>query len=544
MKKVNLLAVGLFTASIFPTIQAQNHPNVVVILCDDMGYSDLGSYGGEIKTPHIDALAQTGVRFTQFKNTGRSCPSRASLLTGRYQHAVGMGWMTAVDEHRQSYRGQITEKYPTIAEVFKNNGYQTYMSGKWHVTVSDACNTPESPNGSFPYQRGFDQYYGTLEGANNYYTPHNLIDHKKHITNFPPNYYYTNAITAKAVEDIKNHATDKPLFLYLAHYAPHRPLQAPQDRIDACMKRYQVGYDVLKKQRFERMKKLGLIDKEAVLPIHDVCFDHRPDITSQSESMRKKWQNQMLPYHQKRPSWKTLDPLLKKEWIKEMATYAAMIEIMDDGIGEVVQALKDKKMYDNTVILFLSDNGSTLEGGLVSQLRADLANTPFRDYKQWCYLGGTSSPLIIHYPKKYAQYNGQLRKGYGHIMDILPTCLDLAKISYPQTFNDKTIPSTDGITLVPLLNNQKIKNRELCFEHQTSSAIISGHYKLVRLKYDQPWELYNLDTDPFEQYNLSKELPQKAKELEVKWTTWGKKNHIFPLEKREWNTRVKYYKGL
>lgn len=224
MNKI-LFSSLLLAASQPMTAQETSAPNIVLILCDDMGFSDLGCYGSEIQTPNIDKLASEGVRFSQFKNTGRSCPSRASLLTGRYQHEVGMGWMAEVDEHRPGYRGQIDKAYPTIAEVMKAGGYRTYMSGKWHVTATGGY---DAPNGSYPVQRGFERYYGCLHGGGSYYKPEPLYNDLQRITEVPDDYYYTRAITDSAVTFIDRHDTGQPMFLYLAHYAPHLPLQAPE----------------------------------------------------------------------------------------------------------------------------------------------------------------------------------------------------------------------------------------------------------------------------------------------------------------------------
>ena len=240
------------------------HPNIVLIMCDDMGFSDLSCYGGEVHTPNIDYLAEQGIRFSQFKNTGRSCPSRAALLTGHYQHEAGMGWMTAVDEHRPGYRGQISANLPTIAEVLRNQGYATYMSGKWHVTVDGAF---DSPNGSYPAQRGFSKDYGCLHGGGSYYKPDPVYSNLQRVTEFPEDYYYTTAITDSAVSFIKQHPVDTPLFIYIAHYAPHLPLQAPKEKVEACRERYKVGYDILRQQRFERQKALGLVAPDMELPV-------------------------------------------------------------------------------------------------------------------------------------------------------------------------------------------------------------------------------------------------------------------------------------
>ena len=276
--------------------------------------------------------------------------------------------MTAVDEHRPGYRGQITKNIPTIAEVMKANGYSTYMSGKWHVTVDGAFDTP---NGSYPAQRGFDKYYGCLSGGGSYYKPTPVYSNLTRIKEFPDDYYYTTAITDSAVSFVKQHPTDKPMFMYVAHYAPHLPLQAPADRVEKCRDRYKVGYDMLRKQRFDRLKELKFISDEMDYPVYQKEFDG------------------------KRPSWETLTPKQQEQWITDMATYAAMIEIVDSGIGELVETIKEKGMLDNTVFIFLSDNGATKEGGYLGQLMADLSNTPYRSYKSQCFQGGTSTPFIL-----------------------------------------------------------------------------------------------------------------------------------------------------
>lgn len=404
---VTTLALTAITSTVAATHAKPDteHPHIVLILCDDMGFSDLSCYGGEIHTPNIDYLAEQGIRFSQFKNTGRSCPSRAALLTGHYQHEAGMGWMTAVDEHRPGYRGQISDHLPTLAEVLRDQGYATYMSGKWHVTLDAAF---ETPNGSYPVQRGFDKYYGCLHGGGSYYKPDPVYHNLQRITEFPDDYYYTTAITDSAVSFIKQHPTQTPMFMYIAHYAPHLPLQAPQDKIDACRERYKAGYDVLRQQRFERQKALGLITPEMVLPVFQKEF---PD--------------------GKRPAWTELTPQQQEKWITDMATYAAMIEIMDSGIGKVIQTLKDKGMYEHTLFLFMSDNGSTSEGGFIKQLMADLSNTPYRSYKQWVFQGGTSSPLILTDGRSKSQTEkGSICREPSHIIDIFPTCLDIASAHY------------------------------------------------------------------------------------------------------------------
>lgn len=272
MNKISLIPFLACATSLSIQAQITQQPHIVLILCDDMGFSDLGCYGSEIRTPHIDKLAQEGIRFSQFKNTGRSCPSRAALLTGRYQHQVGMGWMAEVDEHRPGYRGQIDKEYPTLAEIMKAGGYRTYMSGKWHVTTTGGY---DAPNGSYPVQRGFDRYYGCLHGGGSYYKPDPVYNDLERVTRLPDDYYYTKAITDSAVSFVRTHDVHKPMFLYLAHYAPHLPLQAPEKYVERCMERYRAGYDVLRKQRFEKQKSLELIPEGMKLPVFHKEFGGR-----------------------------------------------------------------------------------------------------------------------------------------------------------------------------------------------------------------------------------------------------------------------------
>lgn len=511
------------TSLLLSSLYAQENPNIVIIMCDDMGFSDIGCYGGEVQTPNINSLAEKGVRFTQFKNTGRSCPSRASLLTGRYPHSVDMGWMTAVDEHREAYRGQISGKYPTIAEVFQSAGYNTYMSGKWHVTLDLVYNdkTDFSLNGSFPTQRGFDKYFGAISGGGSYYTPKPLMSNDHLIQDYPDDFYYTKAITDNAVKFINEHDISKPMFLYVAHYAPHRPLQAPTDRVKKCMDRYKIGYDELKKQRFKRQQDMNIFPSYLGLPLHNKEF---------------KGDN--------RPVWESLSEEDQQKWIKDISTFAAMIEIVDDGVGQIIEALKNKGLYDNTVILFLSDNGATIEGGRIAQFTADLSNTPYRSYKKWCYMGGISSPLIIHYPKQFSQFAGELRTDVTHIMDIFPTCLDIAGVDYPKEFKGENITSYEGVSLLPVIMNceNNINQRDLFFEHQTSCAVISNNWKLVKAKGNENWQLVNLLDDPFEEKDLSVQYPKKVKELENKWNKWANDHFVLPFEYKVWTERINYYK--
>lgn len=521
MKHVLLSSIMIGSATISICGQKpDNKPNIILIMCDDMGFSDLGCYGSEIRTPNIDRLANHGVRFSQFTNTGRSCPSRAALVTGRYQHEVGMGWMTAVDEHRPGYRGQISNDYPTIAEILKANGYSTYMSGKWHLTLDQSYG---KPNGSMPTQRGFERFYGCLSGGGSYYKPKPLYNNMDSIglKEIPDDYYYTTAITDSATSFILQHDTQKPLFLYVAYYAPHLPLQAPEDRVARCRPYYNDGYDVLRNRRLDRQKQLGLFPDTAQLPIYEYEFNG------------------------KRPNWDELSKQQQENWINNMATYAAMIEIVDDGIGELIEALKQKNMLDNSIILFLSDNGSTSETGLTKQLMADLSNTPYRCYKSWCLNGGIYSPLIISCGnvESHNANSGKWTAQRSHIIDILPTCMEIAKARYPsEVYNHPDLP---GMSLANVINNTESDiPRTLYYEHQSSCAIIDKNMKLVRYDNNTPWKLYNLATDPFEQHDLSSKEPDVKKQLEDKWNNWAKSCNVFPLENIPWNERIKHYTDL
>ena len=305
---VVLLSAYSMSSSLFP----ERKSRVIVIMADDLGYSDLGCYGGEIETPNIDRLAEEGLRFTGFKNTARCAPSRASLLTGRYQHSVGVGRMTANDFKRPGYRGQLSTEAPTLAEVLKSQGYGTGMVGKWHLTVHDKSSPQKR---LYPCDRGFDHFYGTWWGAKDYFKPqfmmrnHELIDDN---TKYPHDFYLTHALSDSAIEFVElQNDQKKPFFLYLAHYAPHAPIQAPEERVRKCLERYKPGFVELQQDRFERQKKLGVAPQNAVLP-------------NQADS------------------WKKLSTQQKNTWMRTMATYAAMIEIMDDGIGQLIGDLEKK----------------------------------------------------------------------------------------------------------------------------------------------------------------------------------------------------------
>ena len=508
----------------FPAFVFGKEPHIVLILCDDLGYSDLGCYGGEIQTPNIDALAEMGVRYTQFMNTSRCCPSRAALLSGNYPHDVNMGWMTAVDEHRDGYRGELSPAYPTLAEILRGANYATAMSGKWHLTLDRQIVEPS--NGSWPTERGFEKFFGCLAGGGSYRRHGGYVDGAEFIPkeSLPSSFYYTDAITNHAVKFIEDHDPSQPLFLYLAHYAPHRPLDAPKNRTEIYFDRYEPGYDVLRQERFQRLKTLGLIEQDATLGAMGLSI---------SES---------LPTGEPLPAWEDLSKTEQGVWIKEMSTYAAMIEIMDDGIGAVVNALENRGMREHTLFIFLSDNGSTFEGGRISTLAANLSNTPYRGYKQLTDLGGVASPLIL---SGYGIPSvGGLNRERTHIIDLLPTCLNAAGVAYPVTFRQKAINPPSGISLLGRSGDKSFENRILYWEHQTSRAVSKGVWRLVSYREDFPWRLYNLFDDPFCYNDISSTHPEVVDELASEWLNWANDGNVLPLEPLRWKERIEKYEEI
>lgn len=477
--------LALFSTSLI----GAEKPNVIVILADDLGYSDLGIYGGEIQTPNIDQLAREGVRFTGLKNASRCTPSRASFLTGRYSHSVGVGAMSK-DENLPAYRGQLSAEAPTIAEIMKAQGYATGIVGKWHQTYTGKS----KQKALYPLDRGFDFFYGTWWGAKDYFSPKFMMKNDKHIpdsTKYPDDFYLTHALSDSAIEFVEaQNEQKKPFFLYLAHYAPHAPIQAPKERIQKCMDRYKAGFSQLQRERFERQQKLGVAPQNAAI----------------QESMK----------------WEKLSEKDKKAWINTMATYAAMIEIMDDGIGELFDVLKKNGQYDNTLILFLSDNGSTPEHKgteNVANLCAALSNTPYSGVKAHALEGGISSPLIVSWPKQLAEHANQIRHGHCHIIDILPTCLEATGINFPESFKGSTPVQPDGISLMAAVKGKELEKRTFFWEHHQSRAVYHDGWKLVADK--APWKLYNLNNDPGEKSDLSKQYPERTEELKAMWTKWG-----------------------
>ncbi|MFP4499711.1 MAG: sulfatase-like hydrolase/transferase [Candidatus Hydrogenedentota bacterium] len=490
---------------------SDKRPNIIVILADDMGFSDIGCYGGEVATPNIDALAAGGLRFTQAYSAARCCPTRAALLTGLYPHQAGVGKMVSHDggvEHGP-YQGFLNDRCVTIAEALKPAGYSTYMSGKWHVG--------ERPE-HWPRERGFDRYFGLISGASSYWE---IIENQKRERQMalesepwkptPGDFYMTDAFSDYAVERIDEHEGGNPFFMYLAYTAPHWPLHAWEKDIEKYAGYYKCGWDVLRQRRHERLIDLGIIDPQCELSPRD------PDV----------------------PPWEEAEN--KEEWIRRMAVYAAMIDRMDQGIGRVIDALKRNGQYENTLILFMADNGGCHEdisgrkldqpgtkpgerGSYVAYCRpwANASNTPFRLFKHWIHEGGTATPLVAHWPKG-VDARGGLTDEVMHCIDIMPTCLRLAGAEYPETYEGRAITPVAGRDLTPVLRGGTRKGHEaLYWEHYDNRGIRKGKWKLVAEK-REAWELYDLEKDRTELHDLSEEMPEKVEELLDMWEAWAEK---------------------
>jgi len=552
MKNLVLLALVLFSS--LACAAASQRPNILLIMSDDMGFSDLGCYGSEIQTPNLDSLARNGIRFTQFYNMGRCCPTRASLLTGLYPHQAGVGHMTH-DRGLDGYRGTLNQQCVTIAQVLHARGYRTYMCGKWHV-VQDI--RPDGDKSNWPVQRGFDKFYGTITGGGSYYDPTTLCRQSRYITPDndpeyrPARFYYTDAISDNAVRFLQHHdreSPDKPFFLYVAYTAAHWPMHALEKDIAKYRGKYDGGFEPIRRARFERMKQLGLIHRKAELSPPDEDWSKTP---------HQPWNSRC------------------------MEVYAAMIDGMDQGIGRIIAQLKPANQLDNTLILFLQDNGGCAEqmgrgpnatespkplkpfgpDDLQPQIWppmqtrdgrwvrtgpdvmpgppntyiaygrgwANVSNTPFREYKHWVHEGGISTPLIVHWPAGVSRsIRGQLERQPGHLIDIMATCVDVAGVEYPSVFAGHEITPCQGVSLQPAFKGRSLKRaRPICWEHEGNRAIREGRWKLVA-KENQPWELYNVDKDRSELHDLAVKNPKKLAELSAKWAAWAANANVLPL---------------
>ncbi len=517
-------------------IQKGKRPNIILIMADDMGFSDIGCYGGEIDTPSLDNLAANGIRFTQFYNTARCCPTRASLMTGLHPHQTGIGYMTnppyssAYDNGTEypNYRGFLNRNCVTIAEVVKEAGYATMMTGKWHLGYND--------QDRWPLQRGFEKYYGVIPGASNFFYP----THPRGITygNEPitmpesttdRRFYVTDAYTDYAIKFIQEEKADqgRPFFLYLAYTAPHWPLHAHQEEVAKYRGKYMMGWDQLRQQRYERQIKMGLIDSGWPLSPRAAT------------------------------AWDSLTAAKQDEMDYRMANYAAMIDRMDQNIGKLVDSLKAAGEFDNTLIMFLSDNGGCAEGGefggdtspydidtwehtygagpSYGTVWANASNTPFRKFKHYTHEGGMSTPFIAHWPAGI-KHKGRFYREAATLIDVMPTVVDLTGARYPTEYHGgNSITPTTGVSLKSAFVNKSLnRSGPLCFEHENNAAIIDGDWKLVGTGVSpdptnpSKWELYNIKDDRTELNDLKDTYPQKVNELAAKWEEWAEEAMVYP----------------
>jgi len=527
----------------------KTRPNVVLILNDDMGYSDLGCYGGEIETPNLDRLAAGGLRFSSFYNTARCSPSRASLLTGLHPHQTGIGILT-YDSGPEGYAGNLNHRCVTIPQVLQANGYRTYMSGKWHVSSN-----LKTPTDSWPMQRGFDKFFGTIIGAGSFYDPNTLTRGNENVEHEArrPGWFYTDAISDQAVAYIDEHCRDtngKPFFAYVAYTAPHWPLHAHDEDIARYRGRFDAGWDALRETRLEKLVASG------ILKAHWKLTDRDPT----------------------QPPWREAeqDEQFRAWTLRCMEVYAAQVDRMDQGIGRVVQALERNGQLANTLVIFLADNGACAEDipedvtvdELVDKLMiarretrsgepvhfgndvtrmpgpentyqsygvawANLSNAPFRLYKHWIHEGGISTPLIAHWPAGIdANENGTIRHAPGYLPDIMATIVDAIGATYPSTVDGHAVDALEGQSLLPVFAKDATgeHRRPMFWEHEGNAAVRIGKWKLVR-RYPRAWELYDMDADRTELHDLAAREPERVRQMAAQYDAWAKRCAVLPRDR-------------
>lgn len=526
-----VVAVSLSSLILSVSVYAENRPNIVVIMVDDMGWSNIGPYGGMVETPFLDRLSRDGVRFNQFYNGARCCPTRATLMTGLHPHQVGVGHMilpvrpitdgdpenprsqfTLTSSDRSSipaaYQGWLDLAIPTLPEMLKSAGYGTYMTGKWHLA--------NETQATWPLQRGFDRFYGHLAGTSDFFAPANLHAGNQPITGQGERYYITDAISDQAIRFLSEHQDrnkDQPFFLYLAYNAPHFPLQCMPEEYEKYQGRFMAGWDALREQRLQKQKKMGLVPDNTILS----------------------------PRPREVPAWDSLSKKKQKEMDAIMATYAGMIDRVDQNVGKLIHFLEETDELDNTVLFFLSDNGGEAEspplgifeyeklgkygsgGNKYGKGWATLSNTPFREYKHFTHQGGVQTPLIVHWPSgiKDGQKNRIIQQ-FGYLPDLVETCLDLADAGRPEIYKGKQVPRSDGVSLLPLLRGETapIHETPIFIEHEGNRIARDGKWKLVSY-FNQPWELFDMESDRSETKNLAESHPMIVKRLDAAYKQWA-----------------------
>jgi arylsulfatase A-like enzyme len=511
-------------------------PNVVLVVADDLGFSDPGCYGGEIRTPTLDRLASEGVRLSQFYTSARCSPSRASLLTGLHPQQVGLGILTN-DDRPRGYPGSLAEGCLTLAEILRGREFATGLAGKWHLAAS-----MRRPTAAWPLRRGFEQFFGTLSGCGSYYDPPTLTRGESSAESdaADPAFFYTDAITDEAVGFVDAHTrTRQPFFLYVAYTAPHWPLHAPDEaEIAAYDGVFDDGWDALRERRLERSKAAGVLAPDVQLS------DPDPARPAWADAPHRAWQ------------------------LRRMQVYAAQVERMDHGIGRIVAALEAAAALDDTIFVFLSDNGAspeelplvplerfrlrtdilrerTREGAPVAigndpdlpagpeatfqsygRAWANLSNTPFRLYKRWTHEGGVSAPFIIRW-RSGDLAEGRVVDAPFQLTDVLPTVLDATETTYPGERDGLPVPPLEGRSMLPALRGAEMPESSLYWEHTGNAAVRRGHWKLVR-EYGRPWELYDLAADRPELQDLAAEQPALARELAADWDAWARRVGLIP----------------
>lgn len=505
-------------------------PNVVLIMADDMGYSDIGCYGSEIRTPNLDALAAGGVAMSQFYNTARCSPARASLLTGLHPHQTGIGILTD-DNGPVGYPGTINNRCVTIAEILRDHGYATAMRGKWHLTGQ-----VHEPNDAWPTRRGFDDFYGILTGASSYFDP-STLNRGEVPEPFTEDRYLTTVIGQEGAAFVEGQRADQPFFLYLPFTAPHWPLHAPEDMVASYRGVFDDGWDALRERRYQRLIASGMINGSWALSPRD------DEVVAWDEAGDHDWQ------------------------ARRMEVYAAQVELLDAAIGTVMEALRAAGRLDDTLIMFLSDNGgcaeemppgwaddlpqlpvhmqsSTRDGDRVRRGNApevnpggpdsyssygkpwaNLSNTPFREYKHWVHEGGIATPFIAHWP------DGGLQAGIDHdphqLPDVLATVLEVTGASYPDNFPGRDLLPPEGTSMLSSWQGTPTGEHPLFFEHEGNGAIREGRWKLVR-KFGKDWELYDLDEDRTELHDLSDQQPERVGAMAGRWQQWADRCGVKP----------------
>ncbi|MHC4886475.1 MAG: arylsulfatase [Planctomycetota bacterium] len=527
------------------TSDADTRPNIILIMADDMGYSDIGCFGSEINTPTLDALGYGGLRLSQMYNGARCCPTRASLLTGVYGHQAGVGSMVG-NGGVPAYQGYLRDDCITMAEALRDNGYQTLMSGKWHVGGSYAVHIPEQwhrdagqPDHPTPRQRGFNRFYGTLTGGGSYFNPPTLMRDNTFVEPEGDDYYLTDAISDEAAAMIDESLTedpDRPFFLYMAYTAPHWPLHARPEDVEKYRGCYDEGWDTLREERAARLRKLSLIDESWPLSPRD------PESRPWEEAEHKDWES------------------------LRMAVYAAQVESMDRGIGRVVNTLKARNAFENTLIVFLSDNGGCAEflredgeagtwpehyslptgkgtmckvgntptkdpGPAETFMSYDLpwanaSNTPFRLFKSFTHEGGISTPFLMHWPQ--AIEPDRLAHTPSHIIDMMATFMEVSGTAYPDKYGGNDIQPMEGVSLTPLFGGGEVERANpLFWEHGNCRAVRDGRWKLSWDRREERWELYDIEADRTELNDLSETKPEIRDRLIAAWEAWAERVGVF-----------------